>query len=95
MRSGKGTKIPGCKSLPVARTAAHTTLASFSAFLKSDLVEGDSHSLRQDDGVVMRPEMHEEQAGLVIEHVVVDRRHATRPNDRYPAVGDLRTSGPL
>src|SRR6266849_9976686 len=39
------------------------------------LVQGRLQPFGQGDGVVIGPEMHEEQPGLLIQHVVVERGH--------------------
>jgi len=66
------------------------------------LVGRGFESARQLDGIVVCPEMHEEQARLVIQHVIVDCRHldAVLPNgakhridhrsDQYEVAGDRR-----
>src|SRR5690348_352293 len=46
-----------------------------SAMRDVHLVERGAQSLGQLLCVVMGPKMHEEQARLVVEHVIVDRRH--------------------
>src|SRR5262249_27714511 len=52
-----------------------------SALRARRLVEGGAQSLGKLYGVVIGPEVHEEQPRLLVEHVAVDRRHldAVRP----------------
>src|ERR1051326_6224830 len=67
-RVGVGGAIRGCAAIAPYGTASLSSL-------RCGLVEGRAQAAGELERVVVGPEMHEEQARLLIEHVAVQRRH--------------------
>ena len=73
-----GQAVRGGRMQASARASANAPApADGSASLKggTGLFQGGTKALCQPDSVIVSPEMHEEDVRLVVQHVVVHRRH--------------------
>src|SRR5258708_31171316 len=69
------TLMPSLRIERRTRCTGACTDLSRSAFRQLDLVQGRLQASRQLSGIIVCPEMHEEQPRLFGEHVAVQRRH--------------------